>query len=442
MRVASSGNVLIVYALQQHPVLGTVRDHLESFARHSVARCHYLNLSIRRPPRWLLRVPFDLVVFHTSFLSHLRWDPANGARLLERAAPLRELHATKAALPQDEFLRSAAINEFIEAFSVDVVFSVADASQWPVIYDTVDRDRVRFSTVLTGYLLDQTVARIGDVVRATPERTVDVGYRAFHAPAWLGRHGQLKTAIASVVGPAAYKRGLRVDVSTRPEDTLYGDDWLRFLARSRYTLGVEGGASILDRDGSVRATAERYAATHPSATFDEIEAACFPNRDGELTLTAISPRHLEACAARTCQVLVEGHYNGILQAGTHYLALKRDFSNLEDVLDEMFNAARRAQVVEAAYADVVASGRFTYQAFVRQVERECGLNRASTRARALGARTVRAAVAADRLSWLGVRWVAVWRPWLLAGWERAAPRLGRIVPTVVRRLAGRLTQRL
>src|SRR4051795_2205451 len=162
------GNVLIVYALQAWPVRGTIRDHLGSFARYSTGRCHYLNLSVRRAPRWLLGVPFDLVVFHTSFLSQLRWDPATGERLLERARPLRALSATKAVLPQDEFLRSAAINDFINDFGIDVVLSVAEASQWPLIYDTVDRDRVRFATVLTGYLLDETVARTEAIVAATP----------------------------------------------------------------------------------------------------------------------------------------------------------------------------------------------------------------------------------------------------------------------------------
>jgi hypothetical protein len=432
------GDVLIVYALQAWPVRGAISDHLGAFARHSAARCHYVNLSVRRPPRWLLSTKFDLVVFHTSFLSHLRWDPATGERLLERAAPLRDLATTKAALPQDEFLRSEVINAFINDFGVDVVLSVADASQWPLIYDTVDRDRVRFSTVLTGYLLDESVARAEAIAAQTPAQDVDVGYRAFHAPAWLGRQGQLKTAIADVVGGAARERGLAVDVSTRAEDTLYGDEWLRFQARSRYTLGVEGGASVLDRDGSVRACTEAHAAAHPEASFEELEAACFAGRDGELQLAAISPRHLEACATRTCQVLVRGHYNGILEAGRHYVALEPDLSNLEAVLDVIASGERREEIVRAAHEDVVASGRYSYAAFVAHVERECGLAAAGGRAGAGARARLLAARATDRLSWLGVRWIAVWRPRALTVWERAARRLGAALPGRVRGLVQRL----
>ena len=49
--------------------------------------------------------------------------------------------------------------------------------------------------------------------------------------------------------------------------TFYGDDWYRFLARCRYTIGMEGGSSILDRDGSVRACVEARLAEQPDATF-------------------------------------------------------------------------------------------------------------------------------------------------------------------------------
>ncbi len=103
-------------------------------------------------------------------------------------------------------------------------------------------------------------------------------------------------------------------------------------------------------------------------SFDELEAKCFPGRDGELALFAISPRHLEACATRTVQILVEGSYSGVLQPGVHYLELKRDLSNLDAVL-ETVAAEDSREIAERAYADIVASGRFTYRRLVEDVER-------------------------------------------------------------------------
>ena len=113
----------------------------------------------------------------------------------------------------------------------------------------------------------------------------------------------------------------------------------------------------------------RYVAEHPDATYDEIEAACFPGRDGELALFAISPRHLEACATRTGQILVEGGYSGALEPGRHYLPVRADLSDLDTVLEQAKDETHRRELTDAAYRDIVASGRYTYRGFVEQVDR-------------------------------------------------------------------------
>ena len=118
----------------------------------------------------------------------------------------------------------------------------------------------------------------------------------------------------------------------------------------------------------MRACAHSYSRDHPEASFEEVEASCFPGRDGGIRYFAISPRHLEACATRTAQILVEGSYNGVLKPGEHYVELKCDFSNLEAVLDLVERDSERARIVENAYRDVVASGAYTYERLVEEVE--------------------------------------------------------------------------
>jgi hypothetical protein len=115
---------------------------------------------------------------------------------------------------------------------------------------------------------------------------------------------------------------------------------------------------------------ESYLAEHPGASFEEVERECFPGLDGGLRYVAISPRHLEACATRTCQVLVEGEYNDVLVPGRHYLELKRDFSNLEQVLNAVKQDHLRQEITEQAFRDIVASGNYTYRSFVEHVLRE------------------------------------------------------------------------
>jgi hypothetical protein len=359
---------LVVYAAYEWPLRQAIDEHLRAFERYSRRPCFAINLAIRRPPRWLRRVPIDLVVYHTTYLAK-RGSPLHWPRLVDRARPLRALGAVQVALPQDEYLPTGPLCDFIEEFEIPHVFSVAPESEWPAIYPTVDRSRTQLHHVLTGYLDPGTVARIASAARNGSGRTLDVGYRAKDLPAWLGRHAKLKADIGRVFAEAAPAHGLAVDISTRPEDTLTGDDWMRFMLSCRYTIGVEGGASVLDRDGSVRACCERMLAERPDATFEELERECFPGRDGEFRLFALSPRHLEAVAARTCQVLIEGEYDGVLEAGRHYLPLRRDLSNLDEVLETMRRDDERERIVETAYQDIVASGTWSYPRFVEHVDR-------------------------------------------------------------------------
>ena len=168
-----------------------------------------------------------------------------------------------------------------------------------------------------------------------------------------------------MLGPAARGRGLRVDVRCEPGEGLLEDRWYRFLAGCRTVLGCEGGSSVHDPDGRVRESVGAYLASRPEASFDEAEQACFPGRDGTLGLFVLSPRHLEACLTRTCQVLVEGEYSGVLQPGRHYIELARDFSNLEEVLGHVADVERCERIADQAHRDVVASGQFGYNGFVR-----------------------------------------------------------------------------
>ena len=403
-RGCSARNILVVYRYGEYPPRATIWDHLYSLERYSGHRCFYVNLLHRSLPlRFLRAVPIDLIVFHTTFLS-ARWSERAFAEMMCKAEPLRLHSAVKLALPQDEFIHTDPLCDFISEFGVNHVFSVSPPSEWPKIYNTVDREAVQLHQVLTGYLDEKTLKRIRRLEIEDPKRDIDIGYRAWRAAPWLGRHGYMKAQMDEVFSEEGPKRGLAVDISTRAEDTLLGDDWYRFLLRSRYTIGVEGGASILDRDGAIRRRTDAYVAEHPDAGFEEVEAACFPGVDGAFALFAISPRHLEACATQTCQILVEGDYNGILEPNRHYIPLRADFSNVDEILSGLQDEVRRTRIATQAYEEIVASGRYTYEGFARFVL-ETALSDSHLKERGfllcwLYALTAQYALLIDRVSWI------------------------------------------
>lgn len=336
-----------------------------SFRTHGSHSAWFVNVAVRELPWFLPLVPFDVIVFHTTLLSS-RWIEDEFHEACRRIAPLARSRVPKVAIPQDEFLRGDLLCWFIETFRVDRVLSIFPPTEWPKIYRDVDRERVQFEQVLAGYLDERLPAKLDRLGRRV-NRTVDIGYRAWHAAPWIGRQGLLKVRIAEEFAGLAGAVGVEADISTRGADVFLGDAWYEFLLRCKYTLGVEGGSSLLDYDGSARARTDAYMAEHPDAGFEEIEAACFPGQDGSLDAHVITPRHLEAAATRTCQILVEGDYNGVLQAGVHYHPVKRDFSNVAEVLAAVKCDVERAALTERTYQDVVASGKYTYRAFVDAV---------------------------------------------------------------------------
>jgi len=396
-------NILIVYYFKTYPLRVNIADHLYSFERYAPHRCYYLNLAVRRLPKYLLNVPFDLIVFHTTFLSQ-RWGEFD--HLVQKARLLKKLKAVKIVLPQDEFFNTDVLCEFINEFGVQLVFSVMPDSEWSKIYTKVDPRKTRFLRVLTGYLENSTLKRIERLSQIIRKRPIDIGYRAWRAAPWLGRHGMLKAQIANVFLENASKSGLVVDISTNDQDTFVGDEWYKFLLRCKYTIGVEGGSSILDRDGSLKEKTEMYLDKHSNASFDEVEAECFPGLDGFANLYAISPRHLEACATRTCQVLIEGEYNGILKPGKHFIELKREFSNLKEILKEIKQNRSSLRITDQAYKDIVASGKYTYKGFVDLVITE-SLNDVKLRPTPFVLKlTYLRTRLADRFSWA---LIAVWK---------------------------------
>lgn len=409
---AAAPIVLVVYYADRAPLRTAIADHLYAIGRHGEATAIYLNIAARSVPAWVDRLGIDLIVFHTTVLAQ-RWHPPTFRWVRRRLARLRTSRAVKVALPQDEFIHTDQLCDFLAAFKVDHVLTCAAESDWRTIYGDLARGPIVFQQVLTGYLEPATVARI-DRRQPAARRTVDIAYRAWRPEFWLGRHAQLKGAIADVFEREAPARGLTTDISVRETDTLVGDAWFGLLLRARWTIGVEGGASIIDRDGTLRERTLAYVADHPAADFAEVEAACFPGLDGSLELMALSPRHLEACATRTAQVLVEGAYNGVLEAGTHYLPLKPDFSNLSDILSAMTDDHLRNEIAERAYRDVVASHRFEYGAFARLLISLAG---------APGSAAPRGALVAwerhlDAPSWMWVRIRQHLRPALRGGLDR------------------------
>ncbi len=357
-------NILVLYHTRVYSIRASQRDHLFSFKNHAKG-CHvyYVNTFLRSIPKYFQKIKFDLIVFSWSYLGS-RFDIELYIKDFKKIEFLKNIKCTKIALPQDEFSNTELLCRTINDFGIDKVYSVSPESEWKKIYKTVNFEKVTFSRVLTGYIEERLIDRILEFSKKISKRDIDVGYRSGSASYW-GRFNLIKFRIAENFLLGANRFGYSFDIKFGWNNFLMGDDWYKFLLRCRFIPGVEGGSSIIDFDGSIYKNVKNYLKIKPNANYDEIEAACIPSgKDGEINVVALSPRHLEACLTKTCQILIEGDYNDILIPGRHYIELKKDFSNLDFVLQSIPDESQRLNLVETAYSDIILSGKYTYRSFI------------------------------------------------------------------------------
>ena len=182
---------------------------------------------------------------------------------------------------------------------------------------------------IPGYVSDDLLEAAPPFAVADRCATVDVGYRGRPLPAYLGRGALEKHLIGERFAALAAGSGLRLDILGAEADRLYGDDWYRFLANCRCVLGVESGVSAFDLEDEVLSEYAGARARNGQVALEDLQS--LPRWEDRVYYRTISPRHFEAAAFRVCQVLFEGRYSGVLEPMVHYIPLKKDFSNLDEV---------------------------------------------------------------------------------------------------------------
>jgi hypothetical protein len=353
-------SVLLLYVGRDRLRGATVR-HLA--ALRSI-RGHVLSFDASGPAASRLRrLEPEAILLHTTLLC-MRWSPTfyEWKRGLDWISHFR---GPKLAFPQDDYDHAEILDEWLSELGVTAVLTpLPDHAQ---TFYPLTAERARIEPVLTGYVDDDAAAAVRPRLRPLAGRPTDVVYRALELPYWFGSHGRLKHRIGVEVVERASSHGLSVDISTRREDTIYGPGWFDFLAGGRATIGSESGSSVLDRRGEVRSRIEWMLAGQPELAFEDV-AARMPGRWDDHSFFALSPRHLEAAAARTPQLLVSGRYGGVLEPERHYVPVAPDLSDLDDALDSLRDLPRLECIADRAYADLIESGRYSYRRLTELVE--------------------------------------------------------------------------
>ena len=107
---------------------------------------------------------------------------------------------------------------------------------------------------------------------------------------------------------------------------------------------------------------------NPSVTYEEIHEKYLAEHDGRIITKQVSPNIFEAIALKTSLILFEGNYAGIVKPYIHYFSLKKDFSNVDEVLDCLNNNEYVEELTERAYSDIIKSGQYSYRKLVNNLD--------------------------------------------------------------------------
>lgn len=232
------------------------------------------------------------------------------------------------------------------------------------------------------------------------DRGIDIGARSFRYLPYLGDND--RNRIFDFFSSHPFDPPLSIDMST--EHRFDRDGWSRFLKSCKATIATEAGSWYLQRDdatvlairdflrtknggggiviaadsplrrlahrlpyrvkAAIRPLLRRGAVRHElflaeDADYDDVHGRFFVGCPPCPAYSkCISSRHFDAIGSKTLQIMFPGRYNDILEAGTHYLALAPDFSNLDDVMRAFHDPGVRQGMVDDAWEMVM--DRHTY----------------------------------------------------------------------------------
>jgi hypothetical protein len=241
------------------------------------------------------------------------------------------------------------------------------------------------------------------------ERQMDIGVRSSRYHPFLG--DDERVSILEYFVQNRFEPPLALDVSTDYAKRLGSDGWANFLNQCRGTLATEAGSYFLENDDatvtkaaeyiksragkmqrlSVGLSSRKYKRLVPqflkpgiklfvktfapkkkffsdvfySVSSAEINELFFKNYANPLSGKCVSSRHFDAIGTGTCQIMFPGRFNGIFEVDRHYIALSRDFSNVQDVLRRFRDFGYRQKMVEETYEYVISC--HTYRHRIAQI---------------------------------------------------------------------------
>jgi hypothetical protein len=186
------------------------------------------------------------------------------------------------------------------------------------------------------------------------QRDIDVGFVGDIYWPFVG--DRERTDLIAYFEQRSGELGVRCDIRGGRSSRMPRDEWAAFLNRCRTLIGAESGTYYLNERGALLDRARTYnLKQNQNASFEEVFEKFFAGVPRGVSGKSISSRHFEAIGTKTCQVLIEGGYNGILKANEHYIPVRADLSDIDEAIRALRDQTHCREIAQRAY-DLAMSG--------------------------------------------------------------------------------------
>ena len=258
---------------------------------------------------------------------------------------------------QDEYHCQKIKSQIIEDFDINLTFVNVSEKDAVIIFNNT---KSIFKNVLTGYVPDIKYERIPISARKT-----NIFYRSTPLHYIYGDLGQQKTNIGKKIKAYAQNSEIITDIEWEYNKKIFKEEWYIKLLNSKVTLATECGCKVFDFEPRLTKI-NAILKTNPNYTYEQAKKDF--NIIPMYEACQVSPKMFEAAKLGTVLIMFEGEYKNIFKANIHYIELKKDYSNLDEVLEKVKDDVFLQNMADRTYKDIVESGKYSYKKFIEFVD--------------------------------------------------------------------------
>ncbi len=350
--------ILYVTASQAY-FTNNVYDFDHSFSQYSKHDLFYFDISKNAFDIDLHA--FDAILFSYSFLAHTDKFSHSLTKKINKFTGL------KIPVLQDDYLYFLKHRDNLAAFGINAIVTIVPPQYWDKVFFGPFAHLPKLQ-VLTGYVTENMERQFSERLPLNA-RKWKIGYRSRPMKPIFGALCHEKFEIGSTIKQLCEREGISCNIEVAEEKRIYGKAWPAFIRNCQVLLGTESGCNVFDFSGKIDKKIKAYQKKFPEAGVWDIHKNCIGEAEGIIKTNQISPRIFEAVALGTGHILFEGEYSGIIKPWEHYIPLKKDYSNIDEVLTALGDLELLERMITRSYEDVVASGKYSYRVFVGQVDK-------------------------------------------------------------------------